>query len=296
VREAEKARALGANGIGLVRTELLFLGRSDPPGLDEQRALYRAIRKQMPGRSTIFRTLDIGGDKPGPLAPSSPEPNPALGVRGLRLGLRHPDVLEVQLRALLEASAGEQLDVMFPMVATLDELRAARAAVDRARAESVRAGREVAFRVRVGIMIEVPSAAVMADVLAEEADFFSIGTNDLAQYTLAADRTHPELADLTSALQPAVLRLIRDVVAAAKERDVSVSVCGEAAGDPLAAPIFVGLGVEALSVAPTRLERLGGRLATLSPDLCREAATAALAARSLDEVHSAVAAILDPVA
>lgn len=295
VREAAQAHELGAQGIGLVRTELLFLGRTDMPGLDEQRLTYASIRRQMPDQLIVFRTLDIGGDKPGPLAPAHPEANPALGVRGLRLGLRHPDVLITQLRALLEAAAGEQLDVMFPMIATMDEVRAARAAMEAARQASLDDGRGVAVRTRLGIMVEVPSAAVMAQALADEVDFFSVGTNDLAQYTLAADRTHPELAELTSALQPAVLRLIRDIAAAALSRGISVSVCGEAAGDPRAAPIFIGLGVEALSVAPTRLPALRRGLAPLSAQICRAAAEAALTASTIHEVRAGVDAVLSQV-
>jgi phosphoenolpyruvate-protein kinase (PTS system EI component) len=292
VREAEQAARAGAQGIGLVRTELLFLGRNEPPGLDEQRALYAAIRRHMSGRPVVFRTLDIGGDKPGPLAPAHAEANPALGVRGLRLGLRQPELLEVQLRALLEAAAEEQLDVMFPMVATLEELEAARFALGDASDASVRAGRSVAAHVRVGIMIEVPSAAILADVLARHVDFFSIGTNDLAQYTLAADRTHPELGELTSALQPAVLRLIRDVASAARAQGVSLSVCGEAAADPIAGPVFVGLGVGTLSVAPGRLADVRHVLDALSTEQCRAAAEAALGAGTLEGVRTAVTAVL----
>jgi phosphoenolpyruvate-protein phosphotransferase len=292
VREAEQAARAGAQGIGLVRTELLFLGRNEPPGLDEQRTLYAAIRRHMSGRPVVFRTLDIGGDKPGLRAPAQPEANPALGVRGLRLGLRQPELLETQLRALLEASAGEQLDVMFPMVATLEELEAARCALIVANEASARAGRPVASRVRVGIMVEVPSVAVLADAFAERVDFFSIGTNDLAQYTLAADRTHTELAELTTALQPAVLRLIRDVATAAKARGVSLSVCGEAAADPLAGPVFVGLGVGTLSVAPGRLADVRRVLEGLSAEQCRAAADAALGAGTLEGVRTAAAAAL----
>jgi len=292
VKEAEQAARAGAQGIGLVRTELLFLGRNEPPGLDEQRALYAAIRRHMNGRPVVFRTLDIGGDKPGLRAPSHPEANPALGVRGLRLGLRQPELLETQLRALLEASAGEQLDVMFPMVATLEELEAARCALTAANEASARAGRPVASLVRVGIMVEVPSAAILADAFAEHVDFFSIGTNDLAQYTLAADRTHTDLAELTSALQPAVLRLIRDVAGAAKARGVSLSVCGEAAADPIAGPVFVGLGVGTLSVAPGRLADVRRVLDSLSAEQCRAAADAALGAGTLNGVRTAAAAAL----
>jgi phosphoenolpyruvate-protein kinase (PTS system EI component) len=206
--------------------------------------------------------------------------------------LRRPELLEVQLRALLEASADEQLDVMFPMVATMEELEAARCVLSDASAASVRAGRPIASHVRVGIMIEVPSAAILADVLAGHVDFFSVGTNDLAQYTLAADRTHPELGELTSALQPAVLRLIRDVAIAATAHGVSLSVCGEAAADPIAGPLFVGLGVGTLSVAPGRLANVRRVLDGLSTEKCQAAAEAALGAGTLERVRAAASAAL----
>ena len=263
VREAEAAAAAGAMGIGLVRTELLFLGRAAPPGLDEQRALYRRIAACLPGRPVVFRTLDIGGDKPASYLPAEAEMNPALGVRGLRLGLSRPDLFETQLRALLEADPGSPLRLLLPMVATVDEVAAAREAIDAAAAASRRAGAEVATDVRLGIMVEIPSVAILADAFAPIVDFFSIGTNDLVQYTLAADRTNPALAELATPLQPAVLRLIRLVTDAALPYGRPVAVCGEAAADPLAAALFVGLGVDELSVAPGSLAGLRATLARL---------------------------------
>jgi phosphocarrier protein FPr len=285
VREAEAAAAAGADGIGLVRTELLFLGRSVPPGLDEQRSLYRRIAAAMPGRRVVFRTLDIGGDKPAPYLPSEPEMNPALGVRGIRLSLARPELFETQLRALLEATPDEPLWILLPMVAALEEVEAAREAVERAAAVSRAAGAPVAEDVRLGVMIEIPSAAVMADAFAAAVDFFSIGTNDLVQYTLAADRTSAPLAELATPLQPAVLRLIRAVADAARGKAVPVSVCGEAAADPLAAGLLVGLGVDELSVAPSSLARVLELVDGLEVARCREAAAAACAARSVAEVR-----------
>jgi phosphocarrier protein FPr len=293
VREAEAAAAAGAQGIGLVRTELLFLGRSGPPGLDEQRALYRRIAAALPGRPVVFRTLDIGGDKPASYLPADTEMNPALGVRGLRLGLKRPELFETQLRALLEADPGSPLRLLLPMVATVEEVAAARQAIDAAVTVSRRAGAEVAADVRLGIMVEIPSAAIQADAFAPIVDFFSIGTNDLVQYTLAADRTNPALAELATPLQPAVLRLVRMVIDAARPYGRQVAVCGEAAADPVAAALFVGLGVDELSVAPGSLARLRASLAGLDVDACREAAVRATAATSVAEVRQIAAGLVE---
>jgi phosphocarrier protein FPr len=287
-REVEQAAAAGAQGIGLLRTELLFLGRTVAPGLDEQRALYRRIRRAMPDGAVVFRTLDVGGDKPAGYRPAISEANPALGVRGVRLGLRHPELLEVQLRALLEATPELPLHVMFPMVATLEEVREARTALERAVEASRRAGLNVAAEVHVGIMIEVPAAALMADALAPEVDFFSIGTNDLIQYTMAADRTSAELAELGTAMQPAILRLVGQVCRAAREHDRPVAVCGEAAADPLIAPLLVGLGASHLSVAASSVAQVHKALVGLSLDACRAAADAALRARASTDVRAIV--------
>ena len=291
VREVEQAVASGAAGIGLFRTELLFLGRTIPPSLDEQRAIYQRVLKAAGDIPVVFRTLDVGGDKPAGYQHSEPEANPALGVRGIRLGLRHPELLEVQLRALLEASAGGELRVMFPMVATVEEVRAARAMLGSVVEACDQADVPVAASVRVGVMIEVPAAALMADALAREVEFFSIGTNDLIQYSLAADRTNPGLDELATALQPAVLRLVDRVVTAAHQLGRSVAVCGEAAADPLAGPLLVGLGVDELSVAPAAIAVVRDRLAGLDPDGCQVAARDALAATTVAEVRAIAARI-----
>jgi phosphoenolpyruvate-protein phosphotransferase len=291
VREVEQAAAAGAHGIGLLRTELLFLGRTVPPGLDEQRALYRRIRAAMPNGSVVYRTLDVGGDKPAGYRPTAPEANPALGVRGVRLGLRQPDLLEIQLRALLESAPDRPLHVMFPMVATLEEVREARVALERAALASRSAGLRVAGEVYVGIMIEVPAAALMADALAPAVDFFSIGTNDLVQYTMAADRTSAELADLATAFQPAVLRLVGGVCQAARLHGRPVAVCGEAAASPLLAPLLVGLGVTQLSVAAHSVQDLCQALVNLDLDACRAASEATLRAHTSAEVQQITEAL-----
>ncbi len=249
--EAQRALALGAEGVGLLRTEFLYMERSSPPDEEEQVAAYAAYLRAFAPRPVIFRTVDIGGDKALPYLDLPAEDNPFLGQRGIRLTLAHPDLFRTQLRAILRAGAGTQgvVKIMFPMVATLEEVRQAKAhlaAVQRALEEE---GVPYAQGVEVGIMVEIPAAAVLADGLASEVDFFSIGTNDLAQYTLAADRTHPQVGQLADALHPAVLRLIAQVVRAAHEAGLWVGVCGELAGDPTATPVLVGLGVDELSMA-----------------------------------------------
>jgi phosphoenolpyruvate-protein phosphotransferase len=287
-QEAEAAALAGADGIGLVRTELLFLGRHAPPTVTEQRTAYRRIVAAMPGRPVVFRTLDVGGDKPAAWQPER-EANPALGVRGVRLGLRRPSLLEDQLTALLEAAAGEALRVMLPMVSTREELDRVRERLEAVRDDLVASGHATPASVAVGVMIEVPSAAIMADALAESADFFSIGTNDLVQYTLAADRTNPKLVDLAVAHQPAILRLIDTVVRAAEARGRHVAVCGEAAGDPELVPLLVGLGVEELSVAPPSVAAIRARVASLDPEQCRSLATRALGATTVADVRAIAA-------
>ena len=288
--EAEAAARAGADGIGLVRTELLFLGRTAPPTVAEQRATYAAIRSAMGERPVVFRTLDVGGDKPTAWQPDAAEANPALGVRGLRLGLRHPALLDDQLAALLSSAAGGELRVMLPMVSTREELEDARSRLADVAARLAADGVAIVdpAAVQLGVMIEVPSAALMADALADVADFFSIGTNDLVQYTLAADRTNPELADLASALQPAVLRLIDGVVRAAVVRDRHLAVCGEAAADPRVIPLLIGLGVRELSVSPGSIGAVRATLERLDPARCRVLAERALRAASLAEVQALV--------
>ena len=280
--EAAAAAAAGADGIGLVRTELLFLGRHTPPTVDEQRATYARIRAALGDRPIVFRTLDVGGDKPASWGGGVPEANPALGVRGVRLGLAQPGLLDDQLRALVEASPAVELRVMLPMVSTVEEVVAVRARLDGilASAETPPAA------VLLGVMIEVPAAALMADGLAEVADFFSIGTNDLVQYTLAADRVNPSMADLATPLQPAVLRLVSGVVTAARSRGRHVAVCGEAAGDASVIPFLIGLGVEELSVTPGAIARVRAVVAGLDVTECQALAERALKARSLIEVQS----------
>ena len=258
--DAEKAAAAGAEGVGLLRTEFLFLERTDAPTELEQFEVYRDIVKAMNGQPVIVRTLDIGGDKPVPYINVNPEDNPFLGERGIRLCLNRPELLRKQLRAILRAAEFGPLRIMFPMVADLSEWREARDMVLEIQAELG------APKVELGIMIEIPSAALMADAFAAEVDFFSVGTNDLTQYTLAMDRMHPLLAGKSDGLHPAVLRLIARTVEAAHAAGKWVGVCGELGADPQAVPILIGMGVDELSIsvpaiAPAKAQIRGLKLA-----------------------------------
>ncbi len=253
VKEARRAKDAGAEGVGLLRTEFLFLGRSELPDEEEQFRAYRSILDVFEDRSVILRTLDLGGDKELPYLEFPEEENPFLGVRGIRYALRHEDLLRTQLRAALRAAEGRSLKIMFPMVATVAELRRARTLLDSCRAElEVEEGQKVG-QPEVGVMVEVPAAAMMVDHLAGLADFFSIGSNDLGQYVMAADRTNPGVASLATGLHPPLLRLIGRVIDDAHRHRRWVGLCGEMAGDPLTIPILLGLGLDEFSMAPSRI-------------------------------------------
>jgi len=276
VEDAQRAAAAGADGIGLLRSEFLFLKSDRLPSENEQVAVLEEVTRAMGGRPVILRTLDVGADKPLPALPQPPEANPALGVRGLRLQLlRRPDLLVDQLRAALRVSARHPLLLMFPMVSTLDEVRRAKALLAQARRD-VDPSATDGTGMQVGIMIEVPAAAISADVLAAEVDFFSLGTNDLTQYLFAVDRTNPELAPLADSLHPAMLRMIDQVVKAAHRRHRWVGVCGEMASDLWAVPLLVGLGIDELSVHPPAVARVKALVRSLDAAECARAARAAL--------------------
>ncbi|WP_396653082.1 phosphoenolpyruvate--protein phosphotransferase [Microbacterium resistens] len=281
--DAVTAADAGAEGIGLFRTEFCFLDRTDAPTVEEQVAAYRGVLAPFAGRKVVVRTLDAGSDKPLPFANPDHEQNPALGVRGLRIARRDPALLDDQLRALALAARAEsaQVEVMAPMVATVEE---ARDFADRCRAAGL---------ARAGIMIETPSAALLAAELFEVVDFVSLGTNDLAQYTMAADRMLSELGDLNDPWQPAVLRLIGMVGAAGTAAGRPVGVCGEAGGDPALAPVLIGLGATSLSMTSRSLGRVATALAGLTAQDCRRAAGAALAASTADEARAAATAAID---
>ncbi|WP_186111925.1 phosphoenolpyruvate--protein phosphotransferase [Burkholderia gladioli] len=270
----------GADGVGLMRTEFLFLERHDAPDEEEQYACYRQMVEASGGRHLIIRTLDIGGDKQVPYLNLPHESNPFLGVRGLRLCLRRPELFVPQLRALYRAAMHGPLWIMFPMVSTLDEARQAIAL-----AETVRAELD-APKVPLGIMVETPSAAALADHFAELVDFFSIGTNDLTQYVLAIDREHPELARMAESLHPAVLRMIAQTVDGARRHRKWVGVCGGLAGEPLGAAILAGLGVDELSMSVRDIPAVKTRLRASRLDALRALARRALDAADVDAVRA----------
>lgn len=273
---ARTAAGFPAQGVGLFRTELCFLSAQTEPSVDEQAAIYGEVLAAFPGQKVVFRTLDAGSDKPVPFVLHPDEENPALGVRGIRLGQGDPGLLERQLDAI--ALAAEQqgvlnAKVMAPMVATIDEARDFATAC-RARALSP------------GIMVEVPSVALLAEAFLAEVDFMSIGTNDLTQYAMAADRMAPSLAALTDPWQPAVLHLIRSAAAAGVSRQKPVGVCGEAAADPFLACVLIGLGLTSLSMAPNALAAVGLQLGSVSLEQCQQAAAAVLRCTTAREARS----------
>ncbi len=281
--DAKKVAGLGGEGAGLLRTEFLFLDRVTAPTEDEQVEVYSEIARALgPDRPLVIRTLDVGGDKPLPYLPIPKEENPFLGERGLRVGLSRPEMLRAQMRAILRAANAGRVLIMFPMVATLTEWRTARTMLEE---ERTRLG---AAPIPVGIMIEIPAAAIMAEQFAREAEFFSIGTNDLTQYTLAMDRGHPKLAPQVDGLNPGVLHLIAKTVEGANKHGRWTGVCGGIAGDPQAVPILIGLGVKELSVSLPAIPAIKAQIRELSLAECRALAATALTLDTAAEVRKLV--------
>ena len=288
VCDATGAIELGAEGVGLLRTEFLFLNREEAPTEEEQVTALGEIAAQFEDKPIIVRTLDIGGDKDVSYLHMPKESNPFLGVRALRLCFRREDLFETQLRAILRAAHGRDFKIMFPMVADIGDLTRARASLEKAHADLAAKNIPHRWPIEAGIMVEIPSAALQANLLAEQADFFSIGTNDLTQYALAADRGNPELGAYQDPLHPGVLRLIEMIVGAARKHHRLVAVCGEAASDETAALVLVGLGVTELSATAAKIPRLKATLRTQTMKALQQLAASALDCRSAGEVRALV--------
>ena len=285
VEGVEAALEAGAEGVGLLRSEFLYLERSSLPTEEEQYQSYKAIADAFGERPVILRSLDVGGDKDIPYINMPPEINPFLGVRAIRLCLSRPELFKPQLRAALRAGYGNNLKLMFPMVATVDDVHQTRKVLDQCREELKEEGYVVAEEMDIGIMIEIPSAAIMADQLADVVDFFSIGTNDLSQYTLAADRTNAQVATIASGFQPAVFRLIKGVIDAAHSKGKWVGLCGEMAGELLAIPILLGLGLDEFSMNPPAIPFAKRLIRSISFEHAKEVAEIALNLRGDKEIR-----------
>lgn len=247
-QDVDAVLANGGEGIGLYRTEFLFLDRDSFPSEEEQFTVYKSVVEKMKGKPVVFRTLDVGGDKELPYLDIPPEDNPFLGFRAIRICLANQELFRTQLRALLRASKYGNLKIMFPMISSLEELRAAKAQLKAVSAELEKENIGFAEDIEVGMMVEVPAAAMIAEIFAKEVDFFSIGTNDLIQYTTAVDRGNQRIAHLYTEYHPALFRLIQRIVDAAHQEDIWVGICGEAAANPRLAPIYAAMGVDELSV------------------------------------------------
>lgn len=274
----------GAEGVGLYRTEFLYMDRDSLPTEEEQFEAYKMVAEKMAPRAIIIRTLDIGGDKKLPYLDMPEELNPFLGWRAIRMCLDRPEILKTQLRAILRASHYGKLRIMYPMISRVEEIRRANAILEEARQELGREGIPYDKELQVGIMIELPSAAVIADILAEEVDFFSIGTNDLIQYTLAVDRMNEHISKLYEPLHPAVLRLIKNVIDASHKAGKWTGMCGEMAGDLSATAILLGMGLDEFSMSASSIPQVKKIIRSISYDEAKEIAEKALSMESAQDV------------
>ncbi|MEI7895218.1 MAG: phosphoenolpyruvate--protein phosphotransferase, partial [Myxococcales bacterium] len=292
--EAMLAMDHGAEGIGLYRTEFVFIDRATLPSEEEQYEMFRAVMDVVGSKPVTLRTFDIGGDKFVSSFQLPAEMNPALGLRAVRLALSRPDVFLTQLRAMVRASAHGDLRIMIPMVASIQELREVRRLLHVAIDQVSAAGQAHATHIPLGIMVEVPSAVVLADLFAREAEFFSLGTNDLIQYSLAIDRTNRSLAPLASSFHPAILRMVQSVAAAGRVQGIPVAVCGAMASDPLSAVLLVGLGLRELSMEAAAIPEIKETIRRVTLQECEWAAEAALACDTADAVEELVAGRFAP--
>ena len=283
-KDLEGVKANGAEAVGLYRTEFLYMGRDNLPGEEEQFESYKAVLEGMDGKPVVVRTLDIGGDKELPYLDLPKEMNPFLGFRAIRLCLEELSIFRTQLRALLRASVYGNLRIMFPMIATLDEFRSAKKVLEEEKAKLIQEGIAVSDTIQLGIMVEIPSTAVIADQFAKEVDFFSIGTNDLIQYTMAADRMNERVSYLYQPYNPAILRLVKMVIEAAHKEGKWAGMCGEMAGDELAIPLLIGLGLDEFSMSATSVLRARSQIKTLTRSDMQELANKAIQMQTAAEI------------
>jgi len=287
--EAETLKSYGAEGIGLYRSEFLYITPGKAPDEETQYKAYSQVLKAMGEFPVTIRTMDMGGDKIVPELHAiglDNEKNPLLGWRAIRLSLANPEMFKVQLRAILRASVHGNTRIMFPMISGIEELEQAHAMLDEARAECRKMKQSFSKDIEVGAMIEIPSAAMTADILAEKADFFSIGTNDLVQYSLAVDRGNEKVSYLGEAFHPAILRFLKKTIDAAHERGIKAAMCGELAGNPEATCLLLGLGLDEFSMAASSIPRIKEIIRSCSLKACKSLATDALRARSIEEVRA----------
>ncbi|ADD03255.1 phosphoenolpyruvate-protein phosphotransferase [Thermoanaerobacter italicus Ab9] len=284
-KDVKSALANGAEGVGLFRTEFLYMDRTILPTEEEQFEAYKEVVEKMEGRPVTIRTLDIGGDKELPYLDMPKEMNPFLGYRAIRLCLDRTDIFKTQLRAILRASAYGNIHIMYPMISSITDVRRANAVLNEVKAELDKEGIKYDKNIKVGIMVEIPSAAVTADILAKEVDFFSIGTNDLTQYTLAVDRMNEHVKDYYQPFNPAVLRLIKFVIDAAHKEGKFAAMCGEMAGDPLATVILLGLGLDEFSMSATSIPKVKNIIRNIEYEKAKEIAEKVLNMKEAEKIQ-----------
>ena len=291
-KDAKNALTMGAQGIGLYRTEFLYMENDELPAEGVQFEEYKKVAQDMKGKPVIIRTMDIGGDKELKCLDLPSEMNPFLGYRAIRISLNRPDIFKVQLRALLRASAFGDIHIMYPMIASVEEVKQANAMLDECKEELTAEGKEFNKDIKVGIMIEVPAAAVISPILAKYVDFFSIGTNDLCQYTLAVDRMNESIGSLYQPLHPGVLRLIKHVIDASHEQGKFTGMCGELASDPVATMILLGLGLDEFSMTASSIPLIKNILRSVSKAECEEVANKALTMDTAEEITAYAKSVL----
>ena len=291
-KDAKNALTMGAQGIGLYRTEFLYMENDELPTEDVQFEEYKKVAQDMKGKPVIIRTMDIGGDKELKCLDLPSEMNPFLGYRAIRISLNRPDIFKVQLRALLRASAFGDIHIMYPMIASVEEVKQANAMLDECKEELTAEGKEFNKDIKVGIMIEVPAAAVISPILAKYVDFFSIGTNDLCQYTLAVDRMNESIGSLYQPLHPGVLRLIKHVIDASHEQGKFTGMCGELASEPVATMILLGLGLDEFSMTASSIPLIKNILRSVSKAECEEVANKVLTMDTAEEITAYAKSVL----